>query len=131
MIYNPAIVKAFWSDCGIPVPEVEFEFHPIRGWKFDFAWPAGHRCADASVAAATPYLGGLALEVQGAIWTGGRHSRGSGLVKEYEKMNAAAELGWRVMYCTPQEVLTLKLARQIKAALTLNLNKIQQTKRKP
>jgi hypothetical protein len=39
------------------------------------------------------------------------------LVKEYEKMNAAAALGWRVLYCTPQEIGTLKFARTIQAAL--------------
>ena len=87
----------------MPVAVPEFKFHPERKWQFDFAF------VDAR----------LAVEKQGGIWIQGRHARGSGLVKEYEKMNAAAVLGWRILYCTPQEIGTLKFARTIKAALNL------------
>jgi hypothetical protein len=70
-------------------------FAPPRRWRLDFGWSRkgkdGYR---------------VALEVQGGIWTQGRHSRGSGLLKEYEKMNAAAARGWRVCYCTPQTLIT-------------------------
>lgn len=40
----------------------EHRFHPARRWRFDFAWPE--------------LL--FAVEVEGGIWTGGRHNRGSG-----------------------------------------------------
>jgi hypothetical protein len=129
--YNPKIILAFWADCGLPTAQVEFKFHPARKWKFDFAFGVvgarseelGDRMpgfdSDANTKLLAARFSPLAIEVQGAIWTGGRHSRGSGLVKEYEKMNAAAVLGWRVMYCTPQEIGTLKFARTIQAALKI------------
>lgn len=109
MNYNTKIVLAFWRDCVLPAAQTEFQFHPSRKWRFDFAF-------------AVPRL---AIEVQGGIWTRGRHSRGSGLVKEYEKLNAAAVLGWRILYCTPQQVQTLQFARTIKAALATDETRIE------
>lgn len=73
---------------GLPVPEREYRFHPARRWKFDFAWP------DLRVA----------LEVEGGVWVGGRHTSGSGFMKDMEKYNAAALLGWRVLRCTPSSL---------------------------
>jgi very-short-patch-repair endonuclease len=78
----------------------EYKFHPKRRWRFDFAWP-DHK---------------LALECDGAVWTNGRHTRGSGFVKDMEKFNEAARLGWTVIKCTPDQLLstyTLDLIREI------------------
>ena len=86
---------------GMPNPEAEYRFHPTRRWRFDFAWPAHH----------------VALEVDGGVWVQGRHSRGSGLVKEHEKMNAAASRGWLVFRCTPQTVGNLALYKMIREVL--------------
>ncbi|WP_087686793.1 hypothetical protein [Pandoraea sp. PE-S2R-1] len=65
-------------------PTREHRFAPPRMWRFDFAWP------EAMVAA----------EVEGGIWTGGRHTRGSGFEADAEKYNAAALAGWRVFRFT-------------------------------
>jgi very-short-patch-repair endonuclease len=62
----------------------EFRFHAVRRWRFDFAIPG--------------LL--LAVEFEGGAWTGGRHTRGSGFVKDCEKYNAAAVLGWGVLRFT-------------------------------
>lgn len=72
---------------GLPLPETEFKFHPSRKWRFDFCWPA-------------PYW--VALEVEGGLWKHGRHVRGTGYLKDMEKYNYAAILGWKVLRCTPQ-----------------------------
>ena len=83
----------------LPLPVAEHKFHPPRRWKMDYAWPE--------------YM--VALEVQGAVWTGGRHTRGSGFVKDIEKYNAAAAMGWRIIRCQPKELCTmatLQLVRQ-------------------
>ena len=62
----------------------EHMFHPVRRWRFDFAWPALM----------------LAVEVEGATWAGGRHTRGSGFAKDCIKYNEAALLGWTVLRFT-------------------------------
>jgi hypothetical protein len=67
----------------------EHRFAPPRRWRFDFAHP-GRK---------------LAIEVQGGIWTRGRHSRGGqNQLKEMEKLNAAALDGWLILYFSPQQV---------------------------
>ena len=66
----------------------EHRFHPVRKWRFDFA--------------NTSRL--LAIEVDGGVWTGGRHSRGAGQVSDMEKGNTAILLGWRVLHFTPSQI---------------------------
>lgn len=121
MKYNPKLVLAFWRGCGIePAPVAEYRFAPPRKWRFDFAWPL--RGTDnltettGSATMARP-CNGLALEVQGGIWTRGRHTRGAALVQEYEKLSEAAALGWRVLFCTPDQLMSMRVARLIKRAL--------------
>jgi hypothetical protein len=69
----------------LPVPVQEYRFAAPRRWRFDYAWP------DRLVA----------LEVEGGIWTGGRHTRGAGFEKDIHKYNAAALVGWRLFRTTP------------------------------
>lgn len=73
---------------GLPKPETEFKFHPTRKWRFDYCWPNSR----------------VALEVEGAVWVHGRHTRGSGFIKDMEKYNEAGKLGWRVFRFTPQQL---------------------------
>ena len=64
----------------LPTPIREHPFHPERKWRMDYAWP------DQKVGA----------EIEGGIWVEGRHNRGIGFMKDCEKYNAAALLGWWV-----------------------------------
>lgn len=95
--YNPKIVSAFYKSVGIPEPEFEYQFHPSRKWRFDLAWPHFK----------------VALEAQGGIFSGGGHTRGAALLKEYEKLNEAARLGWRVIFVQPREVCMTDTGRLI------------------
>lgn len=90
---------------GLPRPELEYRFAPPRRWRFDLAWPEPE----------TVYS--VAVEIDGAVWTQGRHTRGSGYVKDMEKLNAAAELGWRVFRYTPQMVSDGTAIKQLKRVL--------------
>lgn len=74
----------------LPEPESEFPFAKAIGrrWRFDFAWPS-HK---------------VAVEVQGGVFVGGRHARGSGITGDCEKFSVAAGLGWRVLPVTPAQV---------------------------
>jgi len=67
-----------------PEPECEYVFHPTRKWRFDFAWP--DKLA--------------AVEMQGATWAQGRHTRGMGYRADCEKLAEAQLLGWRVFWVT-------------------------------
>lgn len=73
----------------LPKSVREHRFHPTRRWRFDIAWPEYK----------------IAVEIDGGVWTNGRHTRGSGYVKDLEKFNAAAKLGWRVFKFTPDQVV--------------------------
>jgi very-short-patch-repair endonuclease len=77
-----------------PDAVAELRFHPVRLWRFDFAIPSAR----------------VAVEVNGGVWTAGRHSRGSGLIKEYEKMRAAGILGWRVLPFATDEIAQIPAA---------------------
>lgn len=70
---------------GLPAPQREFLFHKRRKWRFDFAWP------DLMIA----------VEVEGGVWSNGRHVRGEGYEKDCEKYNEAQLMGWMVLRFTP------------------------------
>lgn len=59
----------------------------------------------------------LALEVEGGVWTGGRHTRGKGYLADMEKYNRATVLGWRVIRCTPSTLCNDETLDLIKAIL--------------
>lgn len=61
-------------------PVTEHRFAPPRRWRFDLAFPSKM----------------VAVEVDGATWTGGRHTTGAGHRGDCEKRNAATLAGWRV-----------------------------------
>jgi very-short-patch-repair endonuclease len=67
---------------GLPEPEREYMFAKSIGrrWRLDFAYPEKR----------------IGIEVQGGIYVRGAHSRGTGLERDYEKLNAAQMLGWDV-----------------------------------
>lgn len=71
-------------DGKLPVPEKEHRFDKTRRWRFDFAYPKIK----------------LAIEIEGAVWTQGRHTRGIGFIKDCEKYNAATLQGWKVLRYT-------------------------------
>jgi hypothetical protein len=79
----------------------EFRFHPKRLWRFDYAFP--------------PLK--IAIEVEGGVWTKGRHTRGSGFVKDMEKYNAAAVLGWTLIRVTPKSLLKRSTVDLIKQSI--------------
>lgn len=88
---------------GLPAPVAEYRFEPTRKWRFDWCWPDQR----------------VALEVDGGIWTQGRHTRGAGWEKDTEKLNAAQAAGWRVLRCTPTTRDTPATLDALRAALTL------------
>ncbi len=79
-----AVCKA----AGLPTPVSEFRFHPTRRWRFDLAFVSQR----------------LAVEIDGGLYTGGRHSRGQGRERDLEKLAEALCLGWRVLVVSPRMI---------------------------
>ena len=69
----------------------EYQFYNQRKWRFDFA--IGNQPLDQKIA----------IEIEGGVFSNGRHTRGSGYIKDMEKYNHAVLQGWSVLrYATHQ-----------------------------
>lgn len=79
----------------------ELQFHPDRKWRFDYAFPSRK----------------VAIEIDGAIWTLGRHNRPRGYLNDIEKLNTAASMGWLVLRFSTDERFYLSTRRLIDVTL--------------
>jgi very-short-patch-repair endonuclease len=84
----------------------EFRFHPTRRWRADFL-------------IGPEQFANLLIEIDGGSWVAGRHTRGSGFEKDAEKLNAAAELGYRVLRYTPKMIESGEALEQIRRILSM------------
>lgn len=66
----------------------EFKFHTARKWRADFHIKNTK----------------LLIEVEGGIWSGGRHTRGKGYLGDMEKYNAATMMGFQVLRFSTEQV---------------------------
>lgn len=69
--------------------EEEYKFHPTRRWRFDYAIVELK----------------IAIEVEGGVWTRGRHINPTGFLKDMEKYNTATSMGWSIIRVVPNEML--------------------------
>lgn len=97
------IYLAACKACGLPDPIPEYQFAKGRRWRIDWYFELGDRK--------------VALEIEGGIFSGGRHVRGSGFKKDMEKYNAAAAMGILLVRCAPKEQFTNDTMRTISLAL--------------
>lgn len=101
-------------EAGLPEPQREFRFHPKRMFRFDLAYPdikvaveveggsfshpvKCHKCG--SMVMMRTKSGKMVK-----VFAGGRHTRGAGYLRDIEKYNSAAILGWSVVRVTPDMV---------------------------
>ena len=83
------------------VTEYRFAAALGRQWRFDIAFPFYE----------------LAVELEGGVWSQGRHVRGSGFIADCDKYNTAALMGWRVLRFTRQHVDDGSALRMVEEAL--------------
>ena len=77
--------------------EQEYKFHPKRKWRADFH-----------------ILGKkILVEVEGGVWSGGRHTRGKGYIGDMEKYNAAVVMGYQVLRFSTEQVKSGLAVQQI------------------
>ena len=77
--------------------EQEYKFHAERNWRADFLITGTN----------------ILIEVEGGIWSNGRHTRGKGFIADMEKYNAAAVLGFKVLRFSTQQVKSGLAIKQI------------------
>ncbi|GAB4493106.1 MAG: hypothetical protein OHK0045_22000 [Raineya sp.] len=70
----------------------EYRFDSKRLWRFDYA------IVDEAYK--------IAIEVEGGIYSNGRHTRGSGYQKDLHKYNNATKLGWKVYRFSYNDLLS-------------------------
>lgn len=75
---------------GLLEPIPEYQFHPSRRWRADYAFPH-----------TSPRV---IVEIDGGVWSQGRHTRGAGFIEDQRKLNAAALLGYHVLRYTPDRL---------------------------
>jgi hypothetical protein len=86
-----------WTSLGGRPLSPELAFHPERRWRFDYA----------------DVRSMFAIELEGGVFSGGRHTRGSGFIKDCEKYFEAAMLGWTVYRLPPPMINSDYIARII------------------
>ena len=86
---------------GLPEPLREFKFAFPRRYRFDFFFLNQN----------------LAVEVEGATWTGGRHTRGAGFEADCKKYNLAALKGIKVLRFTASMIRSGEAIRTIKEVM--------------
>ena len=79
----------------------EYKFCDGRKWRFDYALP------DLKIA----------IEIEGGVFSNGRHTRGKGYLNDMEKYNMASELGWTLLRYTPTQLNESKTYEQIKRVI--------------
>ena len=85
----------------------EYRFHPTRKWRFDYANEQFK----------------IAIEIEGGVWTGGRHVSGSGFIGDMEKYNEAVVLGWKLLRFTPEQMTKSATYETIRLLIT-NTNEL-------
>jgi len=108
------VFMTYWNMYGYEefAPMREFRFFKGRKWAFDFCWviPANMSWSHYTIM--------LAVEIEGGVYSSGRHTRGAGFEADCEKYNAAIMEGWRVLRYTPG-MLTAKPQECIYQIITL------------
>ena len=104
--YLEKLLLAQIEQAGLPMPVREYCFlKPLSKHRADFAWPDRF----------------LIVEVEGGIWTGGRHNRPVGFQEDCWKYNMAVLRGWDVLRFTGQmiqEGVALNMIREVLGATT-------------
>jgi len=86
----PMFFRLIGDNPSIPDPVEEYVFHPTRKWRLDICWPDEK----------------LALEIEGGTYMerGGHRGSIGGYIKDIEKYNALAILGYSLLRFTPQQM---------------------------
>ena len=108
--YETLIFITYCKEMGLPPPKLEFTFCKGRKWRFDFVWLYSDF---------EGVKGRVALEVEGGVFSGGRHTRGAGFLKDIEKYNTAQLLGFILLRTTPTGLCKIETIEMVRKALKM------------
>ena len=105
--------QEFCEKYGIPKPVPEFQFAKKQGrkWRIDYYFE--REC----IVDGYPKTVKIALEVEGGVYTGGRHVTPEGFLKDMEKYNALAEYGITLYRITPGQLFQFDVVTKLKKLL--------------
>lgn len=104
--------ELLWRILNGPELVREFQFHPERKWRVDFAHIPSHTL----------------IEIEGGIWIQGRHNRGAGFITDIEKYNEVTFTGWRLFRLADVH-LTLEVVGRIIYLLLHGFDSTSESKR--
>jgi hypothetical protein len=96
-----AVLANRLHQAGVPLGEAQWPVIAGRRFRFDRAWPARR----------------VACEVNGGVYSGGRHVRGKGHAADCEKLSIAAAEGWRTLVVTREMIESGRAVALIRQAL--------------
>lgn len=88
---------------GLPAPDVQFRPTSTRRHRWDLAWPVSK----------------LLVDVQGSVFSQGRHTSGTGYREDCRKMGIAVCLGYRCLWVTTDMVTSGEAVSLIETALSV------------
>lgn len=92
--------------------EPEFKFHPSRRWRADW------RLLAPITGSRVPQPTKILVEFEGGLFNGkGGHSSVTGILRDCEKYNEAALMGWTVIRITPKHVVNGDALKWVERAL--------------
>jgi hypothetical protein len=104
--YLERITDVLIAEASLPIHTREFRFCEHRRWKSDYCWIIGDKK--------------VLLEVEGGVFSQGRHTRGTGYTQDCEKYNEASLLGYTVLRVTKEHLLNGKAIEWVKRALNVS-----------
>lgn len=110
--------RLFWKAIDGQPFVAELRFHIVEGdekqrqWRFDFAWPDV----------------GVCVEIEGGVFSNGRHTRGGGFMADCEKYNRALMQGWQVIRI-PGKLITVPYLESVRnhiSVITMHGNPLRE-----
>lgn len=108
------LIEAQAAEAGWPKPEREVRFATPRRWRADYFWEQGVKYSFDDLGPRKDPAGPVVLEIEGGIWTKGRHTRGKGYLADMEKYNTMTAMGIRLIRLTPSQVCNGELTAWLK-----------------
>lgn len=108
VMYTLAL-RALCAQVGLPAPQPEYKFHPARKWRIDYYFERdGVR---------------VGLEIEGGIYSGGRHTRPGGFMGDMEKYNEMSVAGIYLVRAKSTKLPTMETINILKRIFTNGGNK--------